>query len=66
MESSRASVVVRVTLPGHHGQVDVDNLVVGAGFLLIAGSQAGVAVTEAKWQYLTERGERTYRAVLQS
>ena len=49
MESSRASAVVSSALPGHHGQVDVHNLTgIGAGDLLKATRQAGVAVTTIK------------------
>ena len=49
MKSSRTSVVVLITLPTHHGQVDVDNLVrVGAGDLLIPSGLGGVAVTGIK------------------
>ena len=47
MESSRTSAVVRVALPGHHGQVDVHNLIgLGAGDLLKGGG--GVAVAAIK------------------
>ena len=48
MESSRASAVVRVALPGIHGQVDVDNLTGITGDLLVSSRQGGVAVTETK------------------
>ena len=50
MESSRASAVVHIALPGHHGKVDVDDLIISlvAGDFLISMGQAGVAVTAIK------------------
>ena len=46
VESSGASAVVNVALPGHHGQIDVHNLIgIGAGDLVKSTRQAGVTVT---------------------
>ena len=58
MESSRASAVVHIALPGHHGQVHVDNLIgVGAGDILKSTLDGGVAVTAIKRKYLSQSKE---------